>query len=350
MKIGIIGATGYTGLELFRLLGQHPRRPEITVVTSRKEEGLALTSVFPALSGLANYDQLCYEAPDKKNLAGRADLFFLATPHGTAMELAPALLESGARVIDLSADFRLRESEVFGQWYQPHAAPELLAEAVYGLPELYAPEIKAARLVANPGCYPTSVILALAPFLKNGFMADDAPPIIADSCSGTSGAGRGATAGTSFCEVHDSFKAYKVVGHRHTPEIEQELSRLKGQSLTIAFTPHLLPLNRGILSTIYAVPSKGVQIDDLRDIYLKFYGSAPFVRVRPSGYEPQTSDVRGSNFCDLSLFYDQRAGLVKIVSAIDNLCRGASGQAVANMNLMSGWPEAEGLGLAPVRP
>lgn len=350
MKIGIIGATGYTGLELFRLLAQHPRRPEISIITSRKEEGLPLTSVFPALSGLANYDQLHYEAPGKNNLIGRADLFFLATPHGSAMELAPSLLEAGARIVDLSADFRLREAEVFSRWYQPHTAIELLSEAVYGLPELYAPEIKTARLVANPGCYPTSVILALAPFLKNGFLAANAAPIIADCCSGTSGAGRGATPGTSFCEVQDSFKAYKVIGHRHTPEIEQELSRLEGRSLTVAFTPHLLPLNRGILSTIYVVPAKEILIDDLRAAYLDFYRSAPFVRVRPLGYEPQTSEVRGSNFCDLSLFYDQRSGLVKIVSVIDNLCRGASGQAVANMNLMSGWPETEGLGLIPVRP
>lgn len=350
MKIGIIGATGYTGLELFRLLSQHPRRPEVTVVTSRQEEGRPLGSVFPALSGLANYDQLRYEAPDQKELAGRADLFFLATPHGAAMELVPALLEAGARVVDLSADFRLRQGEVFEQWYQPHTAPEFLGEAVYGLPELYADQIKAARLVANPGCYPTSVILALAPFLKNGLLAEGAPPIVADCCSGTSGAGRGAAVGTSFCEVQDSFKAYKVVGHRHTPEIEQELSRLHGRSLTVAFTPHLLPINRGILSTIYAVPKKELEAEELRDLYLDFYRAAPFVRIRPSGYEPQTSEVRGSNFCDLSLFYDRRSGLLKIVSAIDNLCRGASGQAVANMNLMSGRPETEGLDLAPLRP
>jgi len=350
MKIGIIGATGYTGLELFRLLSQHPQRPEVTVITSRQEEGRALTSVFPALSGLANYDQLRYEAPDKKELAGRADLFFLATPHGTAMDLVPALLTGGAKVVDLSADFRLRQREVFDEWYQPHTAPELLGEAVYGLPELYAAEIKTARLVANPGCYPTSVILALAPFLKKSLLAEDAPPIIADCCSGTSGAGRGAALGTAFCEVQDSFKAYKVVGHRHTPEIEQELSRLHGRSLTVAFTPHLLPINRGILSTIYAIPKKEIEVEELRNIFLDFYRSAPFVRVRPLGYEPQTSEVRGSNFCDLSLYYDRRGGLLKIVSAIDNLCRGASGQAVANMNLMSGWPETEGLGLAPLRP
>lgn len=350
MKIGIIGATGYTGLELFRLLCQHPRQPEVVLITSRQEEARALTTVFPALSGLANYDRLRYEAPDKEELAGRADLFFLATPHGAAMELAAALLEGGARVVDLSADFRLRQAEVFKQWYQPHTASALLDEAVYGLPELYAAEIKTARLVANPGCYPTSVILALAPFLKNGLLADGAPPIIANSCSGTSGAGRGATADTSFCEVQDSFKAYKVVGHRHTPEIEQELSLLHGRSLTVAFTPHLLPINRGILSTVYAVPKSELQPDKLRDLYLDFYRDSPFVRIRPLGYEPQTSEVRGSNFCDLSLFYDRRSGLLKIVSVIDNLCRGASGQAVANMNLMWGWPETEGLDLAPLRP
>jgi N-acetyl-gamma-glutamyl-phosphate reductase len=349
MKIGLIGATGYTGLELLRLLAQHPARPEVVLVTSRQERGRALTELFPALSGVANYDGLTYEAPEAGELASRAELFFLAAPHGAAMGLAPALLAGGARLVDLSADFRLRRPEVFGQWYQPHAAPDLLAEAVYGLPELYADSIRAARLVANPGCYPTSVILGLAPFLKAGLLAEDRP-VIAESASGVSGAGRGAVLSASFCEVQDSFKAYKVVGHRHTPEMEQELSLLHGRNLPVAFTPHLAPMNRGILSTLYAVPKAEVTPEALRDIYLKFYRNCPFVRVRPSGFEPQTSEVRGTNFCDLSVFYDRRTGLVKILAAIDNLCRGASGQAVANFNLMCGRPETEGLLLTAVRP
>ena len=349
MKIGLIGGTGYTGLELLRLLAAHPTAPEVAVITSRQEEGRALTAVFPALSGLANYDQLKFEAPEAPELTGRADLFFLATPHGTAMDLAPALLRGGGKVIDLSADFRLREADVFSQWYQPHTAAGLLNQAVYGLPELYSPQIRAARLVANPGCYPTSIILALAPFLKSGLF-DGTRPLIADSASGVSGAGRGAAMGNSFCEVQDSFKAYKVVGHRHTPEIEQELSALAGTSLRVAFTPHLAPMNRGILSTVYAAPRNDLNVDDLRQMYLDFYEHAPFVRVRPLGFEPQTSEVRGTNFCDLSLFYDRRTGLLKIVSVIDNLCRGASGQALANFNLMNGRPETEGLLMGAVRP
>ncbi len=349
MKIGIIGATGYTGVELLRLLAQHPARPEVAVITSRQEEGKALAAVFPALSGVANYDGLKYEAPEAADLAGRAELFFLAAPHGVAMGLAPALLAGGARLVDLSADFRLRRADVFHEWYQAHEAPDLLAEAVYGLPELYADRIRPARLVANPGCYPTSVILGLAPLLRADLLAEDRP-IIADAASGTSGAGRGAALGTSFCEVQDSFKAYKVVGHRHTPEMEQELSRLLGRDVAVAFTPHLAPMNRGILSTLYVAPRAEVTAEELRDLYLGFYRESPFVRVRPSGFEPQTADVRGTNFCDISLFHDRRTGLVKILAAIDNLCRGASGQAVANFNLMCGRPETDGLLMTAVRP
>ena len=349
MDVGLIGATGYTGAELLRLLAQHPALPKVTVITSRQEAGQGLTTVFPGLAGLANYDQLSFEAPTAEALVGRAELFFLAVPHGAAMELAPQLLHSGARVIDLSADFRLRRAEVFQQWYQPHLAPELLSEAVYGLPELYAAQIKSARLVANPGCYPTSIILALAPLLKQNLLLEERP-IIADSASGVSGAGRGLSLGTSFCEVHDSFKAYKVVGHRHTPEIEQELSLLAGHDLAVAFTPHLAPMNRGILSTVYAFPKNQVDIEELHKSYLAFYASSPLVRVRPLGYEPRTSEVRGTNFCDISLFFDSRTKLIKIVSALDNVCRGASGQALANFNLMTGQPELAGICLAPVIP
>ena len=349
MNVGLIGATGYTGIELLRLLAQHPASPKVTVITSRQEAGQGLTTVFPGLVGLANYDHLSFEAPTADELAGRAELFFLAVPHGAAMELVPKLLASGARVIDLSADFRLRRAEVFTQWYQPHLAPELLSEAVYGLPELYAPQIKSARLVANPGCYPTSIILALAPLLKQNLLLPERP-IIADSASGVSGAGRGVSLGTAFCEVHDSFKAYKVVGHRHTPEIEQELSLLAGHDLAVAFTPHLAPMNRGILSTVYAFPKDFVNIEELHELYLGYYASAPLVRVRPLGYEPRTSEVKGTNFCDISLFFDSRTKLVKIISALDNVCRGASGQALVNFNLMAGHPEGTGLCLAPLMP
>ncbi len=341
MKVGLIGATGYTGLELLRLLAAHPKAPEVTVITSRQEEGQALTDVFPALGGLANYDELIFEAPGASELAGRAEMFFLAAPHGVAMGLAPALLDGGARLIDLSADFRLTDADVFSSYYGPHQAPELLPQAVYGLPELYAAQIPNAKLIANPGCYPTSIILALAPFLKGGGKAQG--PIIANSVSGVSGAGRGASLKTSFCEVQDSFKAYQVVGHRHTPEIAQELSTLAGAQVKLAFTPHLAPLTRGILSTVYLSPQGAVDLDALHTAYLNFYATAPFVRVRPLGFEPRTADVRGTNFCDLSLFYDAENSLLKIVSVIDNLCRGASGQAIANFNLMAGYLQNAGI-------
>ncbi len=349
MKIGIIGATGYTGLELLRLLALHPEKPQVTLISSRQEQGRRLTDIFPALSGAANYDHLLYEAPEPELLAGRAEFFFLATPHGTAMALAPSLLAAGAKVVDLSADFRLRQVEIFNKWYQPHSAPELLGEAVYGLPELYGPAIASARLVANPGCYPTSIILALAPFLKAGLLRPGAP-IIADSASGVTGAGRGAALGTSFCEVSDSFKAYKVVGHRHSPEIAQELSALAGRPVSLSFTPHLAPLNRGILSTVYAPAAEELKARQLWELYRDFYAACPFVRLRPQGFEPQTSEVRGTNFCDLSVFYDEAAGLVKIISAIDNICRGASGQALANFNLMCAYPQGAGLEGLAVRP
>ena len=348
MRVGLIGATGYTGLELLRLLAQHPRRPEVEVITSRREAGRALTEVFPGLAGLANYDRLIFEAPPASGAAERAEIFFLAAPHGAAMALAPELLAGGARVIDLSADFRLRSQAVFERWYQPHDAPNLLAEAVYGLPEIWAASLAQARLVANPGCYPTSAILGLAPLLRAGLLAGDGWPIVVDAASGVTGAGRGALLSTSFCEVAEGFKAYKVNGHRHIPEMEQELSALAGRPLTVAFTPHLLPLNRGILSTIYVRPYRFPSPEELRGLYLDFYRDAPFVRVRPADFEPRTAEVRGTNFCDLGLFPDPRSGLIKIVSAIDNLCRGASGQAVANFNLLCGFNQTEGLNLAPL--
>jgi len=347
MKVGLVGATGYTGLELLRLLAQHPRGPEVVVVTSRQEAGRALTEVFPGLAGLANYDRLVFEDPEQA--AGRAEVFFLAAPHGAALALVPGLLAAGSRVIDLSADFRLKDPVVFAEWYQPHPAPGLLAEAVYGLPEIWGEVLGRARLVANPGCYPTTAILGLAPLVKAGLLAENWP-VIVDSASGVTGAGRGGLLGTSFCEVAEGFKAYKVVGHRHTPEMEQELSALGGRPLTVAFTPHLAPMNRGILSTIYVRLAGAAPAEELRAIYLDFYKNAPFVRVRLSGFEPRTVEVRGTNFCDLSLFPDPRSGLVKVISAIDNLCRGASGQALANFNLLNGWAETEGLNLAPLAP
>ncbi|MDR1111153.1 MAG: N-acetyl-gamma-glutamyl-phosphate reductase [Deltaproteobacteria bacterium] len=346
MRLAIVGASGYAGLELLRLLSGRPD-DEVVLVTSRQEAGQPLCSFFPALSSMANYDDLVLEEP--RDLGGRADVFFLATGHGVAMGLASGLLASGAKVIDLSADFRLKDPAVFARWYAPHQAPELLPLAVYGLPEIHGPEIARASLVANPGCYPTSVILALAPVLGAG-LADLSRPLVADSKSGVTGAGRGALISNSFCEVQDNFKTYKTVGHRHTPEMIQELSLLAGQDVRLAFTPHLLPINRGILSTIYLALKPGAGLAALRELYLDFYKDSRFVRTRPLGHDPQTADVRGTNFCDLGLFHDPESGLFKIVSVIDNLCRGAAGQAVANLNLMTGRPECLGLGLPALRP
>lgn len=348
MKIGLIGASGYTGQELLRILAGHPEA-EVTVATSRQNQGQALTGLFPSLAGLGKYDHLTLTDPAAPDLAGLADFFFTAVPHGKAMGLVPGLLEAGAKVVDLSADFRLRARAVYEAWYQEHQAGALLAEAVYGLPELHARAIRAARLVANPGCYPTSVILGLAPLFKAGLL--EKSPLIADAKSGVTGAGRGAALSHSFCEVSDSFKAYKVTGHRHTPEIEQELSALAGADLKVAFTPHLLPLNRGILTTVYARPAReSADWAALNEVYRDFYQSSPFIRLRPEGFEPQTADVRGTNFCDLAWFRDRRTSLIKIVTVIDNLCRGASGQAVANFNLMNGFPETLGLGGFGLRP
>jgi N-acetyl-gamma-glutamyl-phosphate reductase len=346
MRIGVVGASGYAGLELLRLLAAR-EGDRVTLITSRQEAGRGLTDFFPAFSAMAGYDGLKFEEP--KNMAGRADVFFLATQHGAAMALVPELLDSGAKVIDLSADFRLNDSQNFKKWYAEHTAPELLGEAVYGLPELYAEGIKKARLVANPGCYPTSVILALAPAIK-AKIVDYSQTLVADSKSGVTGAGRGALISNSFCEVQDNFKSYKTVGHRHGPEIVQELSKLAGDGIKLAFTPHLLPINRGILTTAYFRLKGEASLGSLRELYRDFYRDARFVRLRGEGQDPQTADVRGTNFCDIGLYHDPESGLFKAVSVLDNLCRGAAGQAVVNLNLMTGKPEAFGLDRPALRP
>jgi N-acetyl-gamma-glutamyl-phosphate reductase len=301
-----------------------------------------VSAVFPALAGIC---PLNFSWPDPARLTALADLFFVALPHQTAMAVIPALLAAGAKVVDLSADFRFRDRATYEQWYQEHTAPDLLAEAVYGLPELYRQDIKAARLVGNPGCYPTSVILGLAPLLAAGFI--DPHSIIADCKSGVSGAGRSVSLGTLYCEVNDGFRAYKVAGHRHTPEMEQELSRLAGEPLTITFTPHLVPMSRGILATIYAAPNRDLDMAALNAAYAKFYQGEPFVRLCQGDVLPNTVAVRGSNYCDIAIRLDRRANRLIVVSAIDNLTRGASGQAVSNMNLMLGFPETQGLEMVP---
>ena len=343
-RIAVIGASGYTGVELLRLLSRHPET-ELACVTSRQYAGQSVSEVFPSLQGSLD---LTFEEINLEGLADRADLVFTAVPHQAAMGMIPALLDAGCRVVDLSADFRLGDVSTYEAWYQEHTAPELLGEAVYGLPELFREQIPSARLLANPGCYPTSVALALAPLLENKLI--DSTTIIVDSKSGTSGAGRAAKVDTLYCEVNEGFKAYSLPRHRHTPEIEQTLGRLAGSDVTITFTPHLLPVNRGILSTCYATLSGRLSLEELHDIYLERYACEAFVRVLPKGMLPNISQVRGSNYCDIGLAVDDRTGRVIAIAAIDNLVKGAAGQAVQNMNLMLSLPENTGLEIPPLFP
>jgi len=344
VRVAIAGASGYTGFELIRIMGQHPE-VALTTITSRAQMGQRLDDFYPAFRG--HFD-LVFQEPDPEILTRNADLVFTALPHQAAMDMVPALLDRGVKVIDLSADYRFRDPAVYEAWYQPHKTPELLTEAVYGLPELYRDAISRARLVGNPGCYPTSIILAAAPLLHYGLVRPET--VIADSKSGVSGAGRGASLAVHFCEVNEGFKAYKVCEHRHTPEIEQELGRLAGRPVTINFTPHLVPMSRGILSTVYASIESGVSPERIDEAFRAFYTEAPFVRLCRRGEFPSTLQVRGSNHCDLGWRVDPRTQRVVVVSVIDNLTRGASGQAVCNLNLMCGLPETTGLAAAPWQP
>ncbi len=345
ISVAIVGASGYTGLELIRLLDRHPE-VMITSVTSEQSAGKKISDLFPTLRGRCD---LLLEPLEPAAIAAKAELIFTALPHQAAMAVVPAFLAAGSKVIDLSADYRLRDQAVYGAWYEPHKNPELLPEAVYGLPELRRDEIRKARLVANPGCYPTSIILGLKPLLTAGLI--DPATLIADSGSGVSGAGRSAKVDSLYCEVNEGFKAYGVGGaHRHTPEIEQELSGLAGCPITITFTPHLVPMDRGILSTIYATPTGSVTTEALVDRYAATYRDEPFVRPLAQGQFPSTAFVRGSNFCDIGVTVDSRTNRVIVVSAIDNLVKGASGQAIQNMNLLCGFPETEGLTGLPLYP
>ncbi len=345
IRVGIVGASGYTGVELARILSNHPQA-EISVATSRQYAGQPISNIFPSLR---KRETIVCENLAPEELVDRADFFFTAVPHKTAMAIVPTLIEAGKKVVDLSADYRLRDVQVYEQWYQKHSSKELLASAVYGLPELYREEIKTTSLVANPGCYPTSVILGLAPLLREKII--DESTLIVDSKSGTSGAGRAASVASLYCEVADGFRPYKVGGtHRHIPEIEQELSLLAETDTKISFTPHLLPICRGILSTIYGNLRQDISAEDIREIYNDSYGAEPFVRVCESGAFPATQYVRGSNCCDIGFSLDKRTGRIVVVTAIDNIVKGASGQAVQNMNLMCGLEETVGLMGAPFFP
>ena len=319
------------------MLINHPDA-QVVAATSRRFAGIPVDEVYPVFSGMTD---LVYTDASPEAVADLADIVFLALPHGIAMEFVPVFLQAGRKVIDLSADFRIHAAATYEAWYGRHKTPGTLGEAVYGLPELHRDEIRNTRLVANPGCYPTSIILGLAPVLKSHWIDTDS--VIADSKSGVSGAGRDPQIASLFCEVAEGFKAYKVGGHRHTPEIEQELSALAERDMKISFTPHLLPVKRGILSTIYAKLSKEVTAEEATALYRAFYREESFVRICRSGQFPNLSSVVGSNYCDIGVTIDKRTGRIIIVSAIDNLIKGASGQAIQNMNLLCGLKEETGL-------
>lgn len=338
IKVAICGGSGYTGIELLRILSGHPA-VKITAVTSEKSAGKNVAEVFPHLSSLQD---LIYEPLIKEKLLSKADIFFLALPHGKAQETVHYFYTNKKMVIDLSADYRLSDPQVYKEWYGlPHNFTPTLKKAVFGLPEIYRNKIKKTRLVANPGCYPTGAILGLFPAIKNKLI--DPSSIIIDSKSGTSGAGRKAELSISYCEVNEGFKAYGIGTHRHTPEIEQELSFLAGKKISVNFTPHLLPVDRGILSTIYAQLNKKTDTAAILKIYKKIYTGEPFIQVLDEGIFPNIKNVKGTNFCHIGLKVNNRTNTLIIVTAIDNLVKGASGQAVHNMNIMLGLKETEGL-------
>ena len=347
IKAGVVGGTGYTGVELLRLLVRHPA-VELKAITSRTEAGRRVSDLFPNLRG---YLDFCFSEPDLDTLAD-CDVVFFATPNGVAMKQVPELLKRGVRVIDLAADFRLRNVDVWEQWYKmSHACPEVLKLAVYGLPELNRDAIKNAELVANPGCYPTAVQLGYKPLLEAGLLQENS--LVADCKSGASGAGRGASVGTLLCEAGDSFHAYGVAGHRHQPEIEQGLSFMtSGRVNHLTFVPHLLPMIRGIHATLYCrlAEPQSVTLREIQELYEQSYRNDPFVDVMPAGSLPETRSVRGGNQCRIAVYRPGDGDTLVVLSVIDNLVKGASGQAVQNMNIMFGHPEREGLDIVGLSP
>jgi N-acetyl-gamma-glutamyl-phosphate reductase len=347
IKVGIVGGTGYTGVELLRLLAQHPE-VELSVITSRQETGVPVADMFPSLRGRVT---LAFSDPAKAPLTG-CDVVFFATPHGVAMAQARELLAAGVKVIDLAADFRLKDTALFEQWYKmPHSCPDILAEAVYGLPEVNREGIRRARVVGLPGCYPTSVQLGLLPLLEPaaGDLVE-CDTLIADSKSGVSGAGRKAEVGTLLAEASDNFKAYGVAGHRHHPEIVQGLQAIAGRPVTLVFTPHLVPMIRGIHSTLYARIRPGARDTDFQALFERRFAGEPFVDVMPRGSMPETRSVRASNTVRIAVHRPQGGDTLVILVVEDNLVKGASGQGVQVMNLMFGLPETSGLTQLPVLP
>ena len=342
IKVGVVGATGYTGVELLRLLVDHPQ-VEIILVCSRSEAGRAVTDCFPSLRGCVD---LKFSLPETEELK-QCDLVFFATPSGVAMRQVPALLEAGCKVIDLSADFRLKNAEEWCHWYgEEHASPDLLAQAVYGLPELHREAIRDASLVANPGCYPTAVQLGFLPLIENKLVEPNS--LIADAKSGVSGAGRKLAQSSQYCEAADSFTAYAVEGHRHLPEIRNSLQGLSDEPLELVFVPHLVPMHRGIHATLYAT-LRDTSVD-LQALYSERYENEPFVDVMPEGVAPNTSSVRASNQCRLACFRPQDGNTVVILAVEDNLVKGAAGQAIQNLNIMYRLQETTALSAAAIFP
>ena len=343
VTVAVIGASGYSGLELVRLLSHH-QQVKITAVTSERYAGQPIGRLFPSLLPQLN---TTLEPLQPEKIVRKADFIFTALPHKEAMAIIPFFIDTGRKVVDLSADFRFKDCSLYEKWYQKHTAPHLLKTAVYGLPETNRSKIKSATLVANPGCYPTGALIPLFPLIKEGLISQQ--NIIVDSKSGVSGAGRSLNVSSLFCEASESFKAYSVARHRHQPEIEEQLSLSAKKPLAITFVPHLVPMNRGILSTIYADLKKLLGPDEIRTVFKKHYGKDKFVRVFPDGLLPQTGWVRGSNYCDLGFVLSGKKMLI-IISAIDNLVKGAAGQAIQNMNIMLGFKEDTALEQIPLYP
>ncbi|NPA72960.1 MAG: N-acetyl-gamma-glutamyl-phosphate reductase [Gammaproteobacteria bacterium] len=344
VKIGIVGGTGYTGVELLRTLANHPFA-EVTMITSRSEEGVAVADMYPNLRGIYN---LKFSVPDANQLK-TCDVVFFATPHGVALSMAEGLIENGVKVIDLAADFRIEDLAVWKTWYGIEPASDaLMAEAVYGLPEYYRAQIKQAKLIANPGCYPTSILLGILPLLKAGLV--NPMSIIADGKSGVSGAGKGANVAMLAAEMSESFKAYGVNGHRHQPEMKEKMTQLSGQEIGLTFVPHLVPMIRGMESSIYATLTTDKSQAELQALYETAYQDEPFVDVMPAGSLPETRMVKGSNMCRMAIYCPPGGNTVVVTSVIDNLVKGAAGQAIQNMNIMFDLPENAGLNQVALLP
>lgn len=338
LKVAIIGASGYTGAELVRILVNHPE-VELAYLSSEKYQGQKFSHLYPNLLGFCDLE---FSSLNLEQVKERAELIFTALPHGSAMKYVPKLLGGKRKVIDLSGDFRLKEASIYEAWYKmPHLAPDLLPKAVYGLPEVNRADIKETDFVSNPGCYPTSAILGMAPLLDKGLVEEGS--IIVDAKSGVSGAGRTPTEEVHFARCGESIKAYGIASHKHTPEMEQEMSKIARTLVKISFTAHLVPMSRGILSTIYGALKEDLETGDLIKIYQEFYQDEPFIKVLPEGVYPETKYLTGSNYCQIGLKIDSRTKRAVVVSAIDNLVKGAAGQAIQNMNLMAGFEETAGL-------